>query len=68
MKAIVGAYPLTQEPEAPFHGIIFNSVFNPYRGAVAYLRIIDGTLRKGDLVRFVSASNEYEANEVGVCA
>ncbi|MCB0592906.1 MAG: translation elongation factor 4, partial [Phaeodactylibacter sp.] len=67
MKAIVERIPApTGDPEAPLQALIFDSVFNPYRGAVAYLRIMNGTLRKGDLVRFVNASNEYEADEVGV--
>ncbi|MCB0588946.1 MAG: translation elongation factor 4 [Phaeodactylibacter sp.] len=67
MKAIVERIPGPKgDPEAPLQALIFDSVFNPYRGAVAYLRIMNGTIRKGDLVRFVNTAKEYEADEIGV--
>ncbi|MCB0546778.1 MAG: translation elongation factor 4 [Phaeodactylibacter sp.] len=67
MKAIVERIPAPKgDPEAPLQALIFDSVFNPYRGAVAYLRLMNGTIRKGDLVRFVNTDKEYEADEIGV--
>ncbi|MCB9294874.1 MAG: elongation factor 4 [Lewinellaceae bacterium] len=67
MKAIVKRIPPPKgDPEAPLQALIFDSVFNAYRGAVAYLRIMNGTIRQGDHVRFVNTSKEYEADEIGV--
>ncbi|MEQ8707024.1 MAG: translation elongation factor 4 [Phaeodactylibacter sp.] len=67
MEAIVERIPApTGDPEAPLQALIFDSVFNSYRGVIAYFRIKNGTLRKGDLVRFVNTGKEYEADEVGV--
>ncbi|ARA94956.1 elongation factor 4 [Rhodothermaceae bacterium RA] len=54
------------DPEAPLRALIFDSVFNTYRGAVVYARIFDGTLRKGDPIRFMSNGEEYVAEEIGV--
>ncbi len=54
------------DPEAPLRALIFDSVFNTYRGAVVYTRIFDGTLRKGDPIRFMSNGEEYVAEEIGV--
>ena len=53
-------------PEAPLKALIFDSVFNQYRGAVAYARIFDGTLRKGDKMKFMANGEEYDAEEIGV--
>jgi GTP-binding protein LepA len=67
MSAIVDRIPAPEgDPEAPLQALIFDSVFNPYRGVIAYFRIMNGTLRKGDRVRFVNAGKEYEALEIGV--
>ncbi|MCO6492980.1 MAG: elongation factor 4 [Phaeodactylibacter sp.] len=67
MKAIVERIPHPKgDPEAPLQALIFDSVFNAYRGAVAYLRIMNGTIRQGDHVRFVNTAKEYEADEIGV--
>jgi GTP-binding protein LepA len=52
--------------EAPLQGLIFDSVFNPFRGVIAYVKIENGIVRKGDPVKFVNASKEYIADEVGV--
>ncbi len=52
--------------DAPLQALIFDSVFNSYRGVVAYYRIFQGTLKKGDRVKFVNTENDYEANEVGI--
>ncbi len=67
MEAIVNRIPPpTGDPAQPLQALIFDSVFNAYRGVIAYFRIMNGTLRKGDLVRFVNTGKEYEADEIGV--
>ena len=53
-------------PEAPLQCLIFDSVFNSFRGIIAYFKIINGTIRKGDLVKFVSTEKEYNADEIGI--
>ena len=57
--------PPSGDPDAPLKGLIFDSVFNSYRGAIAYVRIFDGTLKKGDKVRFMATGKEYDAEEIG---
>jgi GTP-binding protein LepA len=52
--------------EAPLQAMVFDSVFNSFRGIIAYYRIINGTIRKGDKVKFMSTGKEYFADEVGV--
>ncbi|ODT91949.1 MAG: elongation factor 4, partial [Sphingobacteriales bacterium SCN 48-20] len=54
------------DPEAPLQALIFDSVFNSFRGIIVYYRIQNGTIRKGDKVRFVSTGQDYEADEVGI--
>lgn len=54
------------DPEAPLQALIFDSVFNPFRGIIIYFRVLNGTLRKGDQVEFVSTGTEYGADEVGI--
>ncbi len=54
------------DSEAPLQALIFDSVFNPFRGIIAYFKILNGTIRKGDLVKFVATEKEYEADEVGI--
>ena len=67
MKAIVKRIPPPKgDPEAPLQALIFDSVFNPFRGVIAYFRIMNGCLRQGDLVRFVNTAKEYEADEIGI--
>lgn len=53
-------------PNAPLQALIFDSVFNPFRGIIAYFKIENGTLRDGDFVKFVSTGKEYHADEIGV--
>ncbi|MFH1320232.1 MAG: translation elongation factor 4 [Bacteroidota bacterium] len=53
-------------PYEPLQALIFDSVFNPYRGILAYFKVINGEIRKGDKVKFVATGKEYEADEVGV--
>jgi GTP-binding protein LepA len=52
--------------EAPLQALIFDSIFNSFRGIIAYFKIVNGTLRKGDKVKFVSTGHEYKAEEIGV--
>lgn len=67
LDAIVDRIPPPKgDPGAPLQALIFDSVFNPFRGVIVYYRIMNGTLRKGDQVRFVNTQKEYEADEVGV--
>lgn len=54
------------DPDAPLQALIFDSVFNSYRGIIAYIRILNGTMIKGDDVKFISTHKEYNADEVGV--
>ena len=54
------------DPDAPLQALIFDSVFNSFRGIIAYFKIINGQIRKKDLVKFVATGKEYDADEVGV--
>ncbi len=54
------------DPDAPLQALIFDSVFNPFRGIIAYYKIANGSIRKGDLVKFVATGKEYDADEVGI--
>jgi GTP-binding protein LepA len=67
LDAIVEKIPAPQgDPNAPLQALVFDSVFNSFRGIIVYYRIMNGTLKKGDKVRFTSNDSEYEADEVGV--
>jgi GTP-binding protein LepA len=67
LEAIVDRIPAPKgNPEAPLQALIFDSVFNSFRGIIVYFRILNGTLKKGDKVKFVSTDQEYEADEVGI--
>lgn len=54
------------DPDAPLQALIFDSVFDSFRGIHAYFKIIDGKIRKGDSVKFVATGKKYHADEVGV--
>ena len=54
------------DPEAPLQALIFDSIFNSFRGIIAYFKIINGTLHKGEKVKFLSTGHEYNAEEIGV--
>ena len=54
------------DPEAPLQCLIFDSVFNSFRGIIAYFKIENGTINKGDLVKFVNTEKEYYAEEIGI--
>lgn len=67
LKAIVERVPAPKgDPEAPLQALIFDSVFNPFRGIIAYYKIVNGTIRTNDFVKFVSTGKEYHADEIGV--
>jgi GTP-binding protein LepA len=67
LEAIVNRIPPPKgKPEAPLQALIFDSVFNSFRGIIVYYRIINGSIKKGDKVKFVSTGQEYEADEVGI--
>ena len=58
--------PPAGSPDAPLQALIFDSIFNSFRGIIAYFKIMNGTIRKGDRVKFVSTGHEYNAEEIGV--
>ncbi|MES2646532.1 MAG: translation elongation factor 4 [Bacteroidota bacterium] len=58
--------PPSGDPEAPLQALIFDSVFNSFRGIIVYYRIMNGTLRKNDKVKFAAIGTEYGADEVGI--
>ncbi len=60
IKAPVG------DPEAPLQALIFDSVFNSFRGIIAYYKIVNGTIKKGEKVKFVNTGATYNADEIGV--
>lgn len=67
LEAIVERIPAPKgDPAAPLQALIFDSVFNSFRGIIVYYRILNGTIKKGDKVKFVSTNQEYEADEVGI--
>ncbi len=66
LEAIVDRVPSPKgEEDAPLQALIFDSVFNSFRGIIAYFKVENGTIRKGDKVKFVNTGKEYEADEVG---
>ncbi|MCC7244120.1 MAG: elongation factor 4 [Saprospiraceae bacterium] len=67
LEAVIERIPAPKgDPEAPLQTMIFDSVFNSFRGVVAYVRIMNGTLRKGDRIKFYNTGKEVTADEVGV--
>ena len=67
LEAIVERIPAPEGDEkAPLQALIFDSVFNSFRGIIVYYRILNGTIRKNDKVKFVSTGQEYGADEVGI--
>ncbi|MBQ9569717.1 MAG: translation elongation factor 4 [Alloprevotella sp.] len=67
LRAIVERIPApTGDPEAPLQAMIFDSVFNSFRGIIAYFKIVNGTIHQGEEVRFVNTGQKYTADEVGV--
>ncbi len=67
LEAIVKRIPApTGDPNAPLQALIFDSVFNSFRGVIAYFRILNGEIKKGDHVKFMATKHDYHADEVGV--
>lgn len=67
LQAIIERVPApTGDPEAPLQCLIFDSVFNSFRGIIAYFKVENGVLRTGDRVKFFNTGREYDADEVGV--
>ena len=67
LDAIVERIPAPQgNPDAPLQALIFDSVFNSFRGIIAYFKVMNGSIKPGDKVKFVSTGKEYVADEIGV--
>ncbi|MBQ3206893.1 MAG: translation elongation factor 4 [Bacteroidales bacterium] len=67
LDAIVERVPApTGDPDAPLQALIFDSVFNSFRGIIAYFKVMNGSIKPGDKVKFVSTGKEYTADEIGV--
>jgi GTP-binding protein LepA len=67
LQAIVERIPAPEgDPQKPLQALIFDSVFNSFRGIIVYFRVLNGTIRKSDIVKFVSTDADYEAAEVGI--
>ncbi|MBR5085898.1 MAG: translation elongation factor 4 [Muribaculaceae bacterium] len=67
LEAIVARIPAPNgDPDAPLQALIFDSVFNPFRGIIVYFKIENGSIHKGDLVKFVNTGKQYNADEIGV--
>ncbi|MBI3111322.1 MAG: elongation factor 4 [Ignavibacteriales bacterium] len=67
LEAIVRRVPHPQgDPKAPLRALIFDSVFDEYRGAIAYIRVVDGTIHEKDRIRFFSNGKEFHADDIGV--
>jgi len=67
LQAIIERIPApVGDPEAPLQALIFDSVFNSFRGIIAYYKVVNGEIKKGDKVKFINTDKEYLADEVGV--
>jgi len=67
LRAIIERIPAPKgDPEEPLQALIFDSVFNPFRGVIAYFRIMNGTLKMGESVKFYHTAKQYNADEIGV--
>ena len=67
LEAVVNRIPAPKgDPQAPLQALIFDSVFNSFRGIIAYFKIENGSIRKGDKVKFFNTGMEYVADEIGV--
>jgi GTP-binding protein LepA len=67
LEAIVHRIPAPKgKPDAPLKALIFDSVFNSYRGIIAYFKVMDGVIRTNDRVKFMATGREYQAEEVGI--
>ena len=67
LDAIIEKIPAPKgDPEAPLQALIFDSVFNSFRGIIAYFKVVNGSIRKGEKVKFFNTGKEYDADEIGV--
>ncbi|MCF2634604.1 MAG: translation elongation factor 4 [Prevotellamassilia sp.] len=67
LNAVVTRIPAPKgDPEAPLQALVFDSVFNPFRGIIAYFKIVNGSLKTGEEVLFVNTKKKYNADEIGV--
>lgn len=67
LDAIIERIPAPKgDPEAPLQCLVFDSVFNSFRGIIAYFKVVNGTMHTGDKVRFVNTGKEYDADEIGI--
>lgn len=67
LRAVIERVPAPKgDPGAPLQALIFDSVFNPFRGIIAYFKILNGSIKTDDFVKFVSTGKEYHADEIGV--
>ncbi|MFT4412696.1 translation elongation factor 4 [Fredinandcohnia humi] len=67
LEQIVEKVPAPQgDPEAPLKALIFDSLYDPYRGVVAYIRVVEGTVKPGDKIKMMATGKEFEVIEVGV--
>ncbi|MDD4820268.1 MAG: translation elongation factor 4 [Flavobacteriales bacterium] len=66
LKAIVERVPAPQgDPKAPLEALVFDSVYNPFRGVEAYFKVLNGTIRSGEKVKFMATGKSYLADEIG---
>jgi GTP-binding protein LepA len=67
IQAIVDRVPApVGDPDAPLQALIFDSVFNSFRGIIAYYKVVNGEIKKGDKVKFINTGKQYLADEVGI--
>jgi GTP-binding protein LepA len=67
IDAVINRIPAPKgDPNAPLQAMIFDSVFNPFRGIIAYYRVLNGTISKGERIRFLNTGKDYGAEEVGI--
>ena len=67
LRAVIERIPAPEgDPDAPLQALIFDSVFNSYRGIIAYFKIVNGSIKSGENVIFVNTGRQYKADEVGV--
>ena len=66
LQAIIERVPAPKgEPDAPLQALVFDSVYNPFRGVETYFRVINGSIKKGDKIKFMATGNDYFADEIG---
>jgi len=66
LQAIIERVPAPEgDPEAPLQALVFDSVYNPFRGVETYFRVVNGSLKKGDKIKFMATGKDYFADEIG---